>query len=55
MLSFFVEIVNTLANATHDSCSYTCLLKELFLRELIVSDCQLRSIFFEIVRLKEEW
>ena len=55
MLSFFVEIVNTLANATHDSCSYTCLLKELCLRELIVSDCQLRPIFLEIVRLKEEW
>ena len=55
MLSFFVEIVNTLANATHYSCSYICLLKELGLRELVVSDCQLRPSFLEIVRLKEEW
>ena len=55
MLSFFFEIVNTLANATHDSCSYFCLLKELGLRELVVSDCQLRPSFLEIVRLKEEW
>ena len=55
VLFVFIEIVNTLANATHDSCSYICLLKELGLRELIVSDCHLRPDFFEVVRLKEEW
>ena len=55
MLTLFVEIVNTLANATHDSCSYIGLLQKLGLRELIVSDCHLRPDSLEVVRLKEEW
>ena len=55
VLSLFVEIVNTLANATHDSCSHIGLLKELGLRELVVSDCHLRPVRLEVVRFKEEW
>ena len=55
VLTLFVEIVNTLANATHDSCSYIGLLQKLGLRELIVSDCHLRPDSLEVVWLKEEW
>ena len=55
VLFVFIEIVNTLANATHYSCSHIGLLKELGLRELIVSDCHLRPDFLKVVRLKEEW
>ena len=55
VLSLFVEIMNTLANATHDSCSYIGLLQKLGLRELIVSDCHLRPDSLEVVWLKKEW
>ena len=46
--------MHTLADCTHDRCSHFGLLKESGLRELVVRNCQLRLVFLELVRFKEE-
>ena len=51
-LYFFVEIVHTLTDVTHDHCSQLGLLKKLGLRELVVSDCQLGLVYHKVVWFK---
>ena len=55
MLILFVKIANALANGTHDSRSHLGMNKELVLRKLEVIDCQLGTILFKLIWLKEKW